>query len=275
MLAVLLLLPVVFGVLLLLCSLPFQAVSRARVAKLARRQSLPITMANGPIVIGYLATTRRWRGTGMLLSVAGGLVHARLTDSGSDVRVAALFAGWFVGAVIAEWRVSVHTSGVGRRRASLVPRRLSDYLPGHVRFSVLTAFALLLAVELVGLLSNSGWQPELTGWLVLTLVTAAVIVAVGRHILSRPQPVAAADVLAADEAIRSRSLHVLAGAALATAGYLGGAVLGLDVDDLRLLTPWSGAVATLLPLLGLVLACATSRPPVRLARSESRELLGQ
>jgi hypothetical protein len=274
MLEALILLPVPLVALLMLLSVPFQEVTRARVAKLARRQSLPITVDNGPIVIGYLATTRRWRGTGVLLTVVGGLVYRALTHSTSDGGGAALFTGWFVGAVIAEWRVSVHTSGAGRRQASLVPRRLSDYLPGHARFSVLIAFALLLAVEFVGLLSNSG-QPELTGWLVLTLATAAVIVAVGHHILSRPQPVAASDVLAADEAIRSRSLHVLAGAALAITGYLGAAVFNLHIADLDVLTPWSGAVVTLLPLLGLVLACATSRPPARLARSESRELLGQ
>jgi hypothetical protein len=274
MVEVLLLLPAMVGALLLLLSLPFQVVSRARVVKLARRQSLPITVANGPIVIGYLATTRRWRGTGVLLSVVAGLLHARLTGSGSDVEGAALFAGWFVGAVVAEWRVSVHTSGVGSRRASLVPRRLSDYLPGHVRFAVLIAGALLLSAESAALLSNSR-QPELIGWLALTLATAAVIGAVGRHILSRPQPVAADDVLAADEAIRSRSLHVLAGAALAITGYFSAAVLSVGVHDLSLLAPWSGAVAILLPLLGLVLACATSRPPARLARLESRELLGQ
>lgn len=263
-----------FGALLVLLAIPFQPVNRARVAKLARRQSLPITVANGPIVIGYLATTRRWRGTGMLLTVLGGLLHAGLTRSSFDGGVPALFTGWFVGAVIAEWRVSVHTSGAGRRQASLVPRRLSDYLPAHARFAVLIAFLLLLAVEFAGLLSDPG-KLELIGWLTLTLTTAAVVVAVGRHILSRPQPVAADDVLAADEAIRSRSLHVLAGAALAIIGYLGAATLSLQVDGLGLLTPWSNAVMALLPLLGLVLACATSRPPARLARAESRELLGQ
>jgi hypothetical protein len=274
MLEALLLLPVVFGALLVLLSLPFQEVTRARVAKLARRQSLPITVANGPIVIGYLATTRRWRGTGVLLSIVGGLLYARLTRSSSNGGAAALFVGWFIGAVIAEWRVSVHTAGAGRRRASLLPRRLSDYLPGRVRLAVLIAFALLTTVEFVGLLSEPA-QPELAGWLALTLVTAAVIAAVGRHILGRPQPIAADDILAADEAIRSRSLHVLAGAALAITGYLDAAVLSLRLDDLGLLAPWAGAIATLLPLLGLALACATSQPPSRLARSESRELLGQ
>ena len=274
MLEALLLLPLPLVALLMLLSLPFQEVTHARVVKLARRQSLPITVANGPIVIGYLATTRRWRGTGVLLTVVGGLLHSQLTHSTSDGGGAALFTGWFVGAVIAEWRVSVHTSGAGRRQASLVPRRLSDYLPGHARFSVLIAFALLILVEFAGLLSDPG-RAELIGWLALTLVTAAVIMAVGHHILSRPQPVAASDVLAADEAIRSRSLHVLAGAALAITGYLGAAVLSLHIENLDPLTPWSGVVATLLPLLGLVLACATSRPPARLARSESRELLGQ
>jgi len=272
MVEALLLLPVVFGALLVLLSLPFQEVTRARVAKLARRQSLPITVANGPIVIGYLATTRRWRGVGVLLSIVGGLVYARLTLSSSNGGAAALFVGWFVGAVIAEWRVSVHTAGTGRRRASLLPRRLSDYLPGHVRLAVLIAFALLSTVEFVGLFSKPA-QPELAGWIALTLATAAVIVAVGRHILGRPQPLAADDILAADEAIRSRSLHVLAGATLAITGYLGAAVLSLRLDDLGVLAPWAGAIATLLPLLGLMLACATSQLPARLARSESRELL--
>src|SRR5688572_10623695 len=45
-------------------------VDRARVAKFASRQELPITVHNGQQVIGYLATTRRWRAFGL----AAGLV---------------------------------------------------------------------------------------------------------------------------------------------------------------------------------------------------------
>ncbi|HEV2888082.1 MAG TPA: hypothetical protein VGX49_14315 [Jatrophihabitans sp.] len=151
---------------------------------------------------------------------------------------------------------------------------LSDYLPGHVRFFVLIMFFALLTVEFAKLPSKSG-QLEPAGWLALTLAAAAVTVAVGRHILGRSQPIAAEDVLAADEAIRSRSLHVLAGAALAIIGYLGAAVLSLPGGGLGLLCLLGrcdrDAVAAARARAGL----PTSQPPTRLARSESRELLGQ
>jgi hypothetical protein len=48
-------------------------------------------------------------------------------------------------------------------------------------------------------------------WLVVALAVAGAVRAIQRTVLRRAQPHSAPDVLAADDAIRSRSLHVLAG----------------------------------------------------------------
>lgn len=69
---------------------------------------------------------------------------------------------------------------------------------GEVRFDALSAFA---------------------GWFV-GVAALAVPAVVGRHVLERRQPAdLAPDVLAADDAVRRRSLHVLAGSALALVAW--------------------------------------------------------
>lgn len=261
----------VFGLL----SLPFQRVSRERLEKFARRQSLRITVDNGPLVIRYLATTRRWRGGLLLLSVGATLVWPLVAgmlwpgrSSGAQLNALALFAGWFVGAVIAEWRVSV--AGTAPRRAAMLqPRRLADYVPRPSRVLPLVAWFAVAGYELAGLgylaVRHPRGLPVLVGWMVLTAVGAAVFVAVGRQVLLRPQRFSAPDLLAADAALRSRSLHVLAGCALAVAAYLLSGVTNALTPYVPALT--DGAASPLLvagmllgPVLGLIIA-TSSVPP--------------
>jgi hypothetical protein len=261
-----------------LLATPFQRVSRARVEKFARRQSLIVSVHNGPLIIRYLATTRRWRGSGLLVSIGATVLGPLVVQifwpdhAPQDVGVngLALFVGWFVGAVIAEWRVSVAATAGPRRAAVLEPRRLADYVrrPSLVVPAVacigLAAFE-VFALGFVLVRHRDGLAPVL-GWIALTVVAGALLSLVGQQVLLRPQRHLDADLIAADDAIRSRSLHVLAGCALAIAGYLGAGLA-------QSMTPYSsvltdgvmgvvGAFGVLfLPILGFIVATSTV-PPV-------------
>jgi hypothetical protein len=204
-------------------------VSRARVERFARRQQLLITPDNGDRVIRYLAVTRRWRVAGIVGAVALGVIWITVSSIGrrpdqfgGEVNLLQLFAGWFVGALIAEARL--HRTPVDQRRhASLQPRDVSMYVPAMSRLAVPVALAVSLAIGVLTLvLAALGRAPD--GRLALiaqaaALAVAGLVAAVGRHILTRPQPLLAPDQLAADDAIRSRSLHVLAGAGTALVLY--------------------------------------------------------
>lgn len=195
-------------------------VERTRVERFARRQSLDITSANGNLVIRYLATTRRWRAGGLILAAVvfsvGSILAGRLSVSTTE-----LFAGWFAGAVIAEWRVSAADSGT-RRAARLVPRRRRDYLDGPARVLPVTAamacIGLVVATAVGGVMGGQDVWIPLCGWAFLAIAGLTAVYVVQRRVLGRAQPVLPADVQAADDAIRVRSLRVIAGAGVAAAG---------------------------------------------------------
>jgi hypothetical protein len=189
-------------------------VARKRLERFAWRQRLEVTATNGDQIIRYLATTRRWRVAGFtagyVLSIAAVVVVNDIGNLGFVV----LFAGWFTGALVAEIRVA-HLAHGTRRAASLRPRRPGFYLPVVAWALVPVAAGLAVAVAVATLVARASHRAEpdwwAAVWLVVALATAGTVRAVQRRVLRRPQPLAAPDVLAADDAIRSRSLHVLAG----------------------------------------------------------------
>lgn len=262
-----------------LLATPFQRVSRARVEKFARRQTLTVTVENGPLVIRYLATTRRWRGGGLLVSAAATVgvplvveaLWPQRAPSHVGVSALAMFVGWFVGAVVAEWRVSAAAAGP-RRAAVLEPRRLADYVPQPSRALPMIAWTFLGAYELVAVAYVAARHPgglaSVLWWLALSVLAAAALVTVGRRVLLRPQRHTEPGLRAADDAIRSRSLHVLAACALAIAGYL---LSGITIALSRYASPMTDGLAApievgstlLAPLLGLIIATSTAPPVVR------------
>lgn len=264
-----------------LLATPFQRVSRARVEKFARRQSLFISVGNGPLIIRYLATTRRWRGGCLLITALASVLvplaaqmfwplHPLWQPRLSSVT---LFAGWFVGAVIAEWRVSAAAAAGRRRAAVLEPRLLADYVRRPSRVVPTVACGALAAFEVFALgfvlaRHRNGLVP-VSGWVALTAVAGTLLALVGRRVLLRPQRQAGADLIAADDAIRSRSLHVLAGCALAIAGYLGtGLAQTMTAYSSVLQDGVAGVIGAVgglfLPILGFIVATSTM-PPIRRA----------
>lgn len=196
----------------------FRPLDAAFVREWADAHALVLTPTNRPLVEYYLATARKLRTLG---AVAGILLPPLFTWSlGLDnPRVSGFWAlpGYLIGAAYAELRLN---RPLGRQRAaSLAPRRLGDYLPRRLLraqrvagvFSALGALAALLT-QADDLDTNAGAVIVAGG------VGAALAIAlelVERHIVARPQPVVAPDLVAADDAIRSQSIHSVAGSGLA------------------------------------------------------------
>jgi hypothetical protein len=215
----LLLIAAVIALPVLLITSASAPVNRARVERFARRQQLLITPDNGNQVIAYLATTRRWRVAGLLVALAAGITWGayQLTQGSGEgsITVLQLLAGWFIGALIAEARLAHRPRGE-RRAAALRPREPSAYLSRFARAALPAALAISLAVAAVTVLTHTSGRDVNVRPALLATAAAVVIMAavwtVRRRVLDRPQPVLPPDQLAADDAIRSRSLHVLAGA---------------------------------------------------------------
>jgi hypothetical protein len=242
------------GVVLLVAGVSTAPVSLPRLRRFAARQELLVTEANGPLVVRALAVTRRWRALGLTTGVLLGLLWA-LRDHRLTLNFTAAFLGWFVGAVVAEWRLAGLVVETGRRTASLARRTVTAYLRRDA--AVLLGLACLALVVLFGAVvaragsvgsGAAGLRGEATLWLAAAAAGLAAVTATLRRVASRPQPAVDGDLLAADDALRARSANVLAGSAIVAAGYPAASLLGLlGTTFARSSGAWAGAsVAALL-----------------------------
>ena len=132
--------------------------------------------------------------------------------------------GYLVGAVVAEL-----TRPSGRRQpvrgAALVARRLADYVPAWMPW---TARGLAAAIVVLAPFDNAAeaggsrsWlqRPSFITALAAIAVTALVEIAL-RVVVRRPQPVASTAELSVDDALRSSSVHRIAGAGMAALLFL-------------------------------------------------------
>lgn len=209
LLGAVLLLAAGLGVVSALSAIERGRVSRHRLRAFARRHRLTVTVDNGDRVIRYLATTRRWRTTGLVVGLLVSVGWA-LSQGGVQVNFLALFAGWFVGALVAEVRLA-RTSFGPRRVASLASRSPGLYLP-RTAWWLVPALAVASVAAAVYAWVRAGVPEPTVGLLAGAAVAIAVVVnRVQARVVGRAQPAEAPDVVAADDAIRSRSLHVLTG----------------------------------------------------------------
>lgn len=210
-------------------------VPRKRVEKFAARHAVQVTVDNGQQIIGYLTTTRRWRSfglaTGLVFSVAWFLPNF-------NFNTIYLFAGWFAGALVAELRLAPPPHGA-TRAALAAPRVSGSYISLGARLWVPLSLVLCLSF---------GVATGALLWTVAGLAVAIAVWAIQRHVLRRPQPAATPDQVAADDAIRSRSLHVLTGAGVALIGYCVLAQIGGNLVG-----------AVIVPLVGLAIAHSNKR----------------
>lgn len=231
-------------------------VPRRRVEEFARLHSLRVTVGNGNQIIAYRATTRRWRAAGFAVGV---LAPAVVSES-FFVGFQWALAGWFLGAAVAELRVAHLDRGQGRTSASLTARRAADYLPLAGRWAV--PAAMVLSVLTAGYcVARHNAHPDgdlkaVAAWTVLALGIGAVALAAQRHVLRRPQPLAEPDRMAADDAIRSRSLHVLAAAGMVLVGSaIGGQLVAADLMRHNNVTGIADALFAIgFPIAGRILA---------------------
>ncbi|MGK2948865.1 MAG: hypothetical protein ACSLFP_09845, partial [Acidimicrobiales bacterium] len=172
--------------------------------------------------------------------------------------------GWVTGSCWAAFRLTRSPAGA-RPVASLTLRQLGDYLPRPLIAAPAIGAATVMAIAAVGLAIGdpapvpAGAIPQglplrtdvLIGAAVGAAGAAALAMLAARAIVARPQPARHAELLAADDAIRSSALHhVTAGstaALLLVASQLAyGALYAHDVAfGLRMLVPFVLAIAAL------------------------------
>jgi hypothetical protein len=215
----------------------------------AQNMHLELTPRNEVIVRTYIARTRLLRFTGALLGVLAPRIYQE--SFGGPLPVPLDFAlfdallGYLLGAVTAE--LTIKRPKADEPRASLMPRELSDYAPARfitaLRMSALVALVLAPLYRLLParekLIDLNDLPPE------VVIVPTILIIGVGvellqRYIVARSQPAVESDLMNADDAIRSASVHALAGAGIALELLIvSGQLINLAVvSDVQLLR-WS------------------------------------
>lgn len=252
-------LSLVVGVLVLAFFLrrAYTDVDDAFVDEWARAHALALTEANRPMVAWYLHTARvlrTWGGAaGLLLPpLIGAALGSKFLE---DQLFPLVYLGYLAGALYAELAL-VRPSGGGRRQATLVPRELEDYLPRRLLVAqrVLAALVaasavavLLVSFERQGDTFDGSPRPTAAVLGVFAVVLAFTLERLERWLVQRPQPFTAPDLIGADDAIRSQSVHSLAGAGLATLLFLlGGTSFALALSDVQVLrwTMWIPALGS-------------------------------
>jgi hypothetical protein len=190
----------------------------------AQEMDLQLTPRNEAIVRSYIARTRLLRSTGALLGLfAPNFYQAFVGDPPPvpvDFGLFDALLGYLLGAVIAE--LTIKRPKADEPSASLIPRELTDYVPPMfvtaLRVSALVALALVPLYRLLParqrLIDLNDFPPE------IVILPMIILVGVGvellqRYIVARPQPAVDSDLVNADDAIRSASVHALAGAGIA------------------------------------------------------------
>jgi len=266
-------------------------VGREEVEELAERADLDVTTGNIGLLVDAVARTRLWRTVGVLvaLSISFGVLALGAILSGRlDIPLALLLwglVGYWAGCIVGEMRTARANSADGPRSASLVPRDVRDYIGSRAssRPRSLAAIGGVSALLAFGLGSRDSWVIVSGAGAV---VVYAVLMLVMRYVVERGRTGLEPDVAAADDAVRSRSLHAIAGAtvgigiwtaSLAAAGLLLTALAVLGVDSLETrpdgsVVPIAGAgflvvvvLCVVIPVVGFVHGRRLMRQPFAVA----------
>jgi hypothetical protein len=222
----------------------------------AERMDLQLTPRNEGIVRSYIARTRFLRFTGALVSFFAPTVYQAYVGTPPPVPLDfSLFdalLGYLLGAVTAE--LTIKRPKADEPRALLMPSELSDYVPPMFvtafRISALVALALVPLYRLLparwNLANLNDFPPEIVLLPTILLIGGGVEL-LQRYIVARPQPAVESDLVNADDAIRSASVHALAGAGIALESLIvSGQLINLAVVSNLQLLRW------ILPALALL-----------------------
>ena len=222
----------------------------------AKEMDLKLTPRNEEVVRTYIARTRLLRFTGALLGVLAPTTYQAFVGSPPPLPVDfVLFdalLGYLLGAVIAE--LTIKRPKADEPSASLIPRELSDYVPtGFITALRLSALVALALVPLYRLLPARQNLVDLNDFpREIVIVPTILLIGLGvellqRYIVARSQPAVDSDLVNADDAIRSASVHALAGAGIALEWLLiSGQLVNLAVVSTLDLLRWT------LPVLAVV-----------------------
>lgn len=228
----------------------------------ARDMGLALTPRNEALVRSYLTRTRTFRAVGALVPLVAPSIYSAVAGEPPpepfDFGLFNALIGYLLGAVLAE--IMVRRPRADVPTASLVPRRVADYLPA--RFTTILRASAAVGLVLVPMTLALPDRPSdvaraemLPPALILTMILVILVSVelLQRYLVGRPQPAVEDDLLRADDAIRSASVHALAGAGIAlelliVAVEIGNLGFVSDVQMLRWTLPWIGLVCFLASL---------------------------
>ena len=189
------------------------------VRRWATRSGLELTPGEEAPVRRAIRTTRT---AGLLGALLGFVVIPIAFQTGTGV-----FANWLIAAAVMVALLVVGELRTHRPSGEVVSARLDvrsvdQYLPGRAadlsRWAAAATMVLVAAAPLVPEVSlASGTRPTagtVLATLVLAPLTVVVVERVQQWIVTRPQPMTSDRAVRIDDAIRARSVHVLAGAEL-------------------------------------------------------------
>jgi len=222
--------------------------------------NLGLTQESRPAVRHYLRWSRRCRTAGGLAGFLAPTIYFEVVSPGhqpDDVggwAMTMMLVGYLLGALIAE--IVIDLPRRRSEKAVAVPVRLGDHLATNA--VVLQRGLAIAAVFAVGLYALSEPGARISGLPDLAQVaalgvgaacTAAVVEACQRKIVARPRPVTTQVGVAAADAMRASSLHVLAGGGIALLGMTVGPMFILSVATV---TAQSGPAWLAFVAMGLV-----------------------
>lgn len=212
----------------------------------AGRFGIQLTADNTPYIREHLATGMKWRHRGGFIGMAVAAVPALISsvtqESSGLPSIAGLpFVGYLGGTAIAE-RVRWRQGLVGTPRASLTRRTPADYVArwGRGLLVMLVAASAVIAPMAYSDAPSGRHRLGIATSTLLVLAVVGLIEWALRAIAVRPQAMVDQDMLAADNAVRSYSSHVLVGLGIAVAAI---SVLPMAGD---LILDWRGFTKTVL-----------------------------
>jgi hypothetical protein len=222
--------------------------------------NVTLTDANRPVVRRYLAWSRRSRTAGLVAGFLAPVIVSAVMGKPDDPgpwSVSLMVVGYLLGALVAEFVINRPDRGSGT--ALLVPRRLNDYLPAYVLVLQRGLAAIALSMVPVYALLKPHTQfttpsiPAAAAFGIGAACLAFLIETLERRIVGRRQPVTHGADVTLDDAMRSSSLHVLAGAGIAVLIFVASLMVAISVAAIA-----SEAVSTAVGVAFIILVLPTS-----------------
>ena len=201
-----------------LAVLAIRPVSARELSRFSWRYSLEITPEAEPAIVRSVRRGRTARLTGATLGLSLypvlDALHVGISSQSLFYGLAGYILGAFTTAVVPGLR------GAGERRASLLPRFLSDYLPRAALITPLVAVGVSGVADLIYEIephrSFADWNGSLAGFPLAAIAVVFTFLAI-KSVVARPQPLSTPGLLAVDDAVRTQAVHTLAGVGISLA----------------------------------------------------------